>query len=245
MKQSVFVHFPPMEDAPFVKCRIFDNDYYFLVDSGSNDSLIDSEFFESIDYKGLMVETVPMYTAGGVMERAGEITITIQLQGVTFDISLAVSDLKGACDMFMELLGERPAGILGARFLRENSFVVDFGRQCLYRISTPLNMFKAFSETYTCKEFMILKGPKACLQRHKNRKTVEPFQTLEVEDGSGHITSVRFSSSLGELTLEQISSRQDELYVGYRGDLNAWYLYDAHYAGRTEWEAVDLDIEGD
>lgn len=95
----------------------------------------------------------------------------------------------------------------------------------------------AFAEAWTFMSFVKIFGPKIGIASHMNNRTNVIFHTCEVSDSNGRTVSVRFDSSLGELTSKQLKERKMELWVGKRKDNNRYYLYDKNY---KEWLDIDL-----
>lgn len=106
------------------------------------------------------------------------------------------------------------------------------------RITNP----DTFTEVFSFIEFVKANGPTVGLASHTNKNTGKEFHTLEIKDDTGKTISVRFHSSLGELSSEQLKERKSELYVGKRNSDLRWYLYDKNYKDTNGWEEVDLGI---
>lgn len=137
MKPTFLVYFFNGVAAPFVRCKLFDKDAYLLVDTGSNDNLLDKHFFDTVGYQGEIQETGDMVTAGGAMGREGEIATDIEINGSSFSLRMAVADII-ALSVFEEYLGERPVGMLGIDFLVKEHMIMDFEHWCMYRVTAPI-----------------------------------------------------------------------------------------------------------
>ena len=101
---------------------------------------------------------------------------------------------------------------------------------------------QSFKESYPFVEFVKANGPHIGRVSHTNNSTGKTFYTLEIRDDNGKTVSVRFHSSLGELSAEQLRERKGELYVGKRNIDHRWYLYDAAFRESGKWDSVDLGI---
>lgn len=99
----------------------------------------------------------------------------------------------------------------------------------------------SFIETYTFIDFVKLNGSHVGIVTHTNKMTGDKFCTVDIKDSEGKTVSVRFHSSLGELTAEQLKCRKEELFVGKRAIDHRWYLYDTHYKDNS-WQDVDLGV---
>ena len=105
-------------------------------------------------------------------------------------------------------------------------------------VSSP----NSFLETMSFRDFVMKYGPKVGIASHINKVTGREFHTVEVKDSDGKTVSIRFHSSLGDLSSEQLKNRKDELYVGKRAMDHRWYLYDTHFTENGKWEDVELSF---
>ena len=98
--------------------------------------------------------------------------------------------------------------------------------------SKEVLVYDTFSGAWHFTDFVNNNGPKLEIALHRNDRTKEEYKTLEVINSNGNSISIRFHSSLGELTSSQIKDRKNELWVVKRKDNNLYYLIDNNY---EEW----------
>lgn len=118
---------------------------------------------------------------------------------------------------------------------------IDGGNPLVRGIKAIIIEPEFFIESYSFIEFVQMKGSKVGKVSHINRLTKKTFYTLEIQDSTGKTTSVRFHSSLGELSVEQLKERKAELFVGKKTLGHRWYLYDKSFNERN-WKEVNLEV---
>ena len=94
-----------------------------------------------------------------------------------------------------------------------------------------------FKKNWTLKDFKKEFGNEINIKECHNHTTFEEYRCCIFIKGffSKEKTWVRFASSLGELSIEEISNREKELMVGFTG--RNYVLYDKNI---SKWETIDL-----
>ena len=94
-----------------------------------------------------------------------------------------------------------------------------------------------FCEVWTLTDFVGKYGTSVGIESHINNTTGKVFHTCEVRNNLGKTYSIRFTSSLGELSAQELKDRKDKLFVGKTNN-GRYYMYDKFY---KEWEEVNLE----
>lgn len=124
-------------------------------------------------------------------------------------------------------------GYHGAKKVSKNS------KEPLQKIKNVLFKPNTFCSAWTLEDFSNLYGQHAKILSHFNRTTQKVFHTCEIYNDEGKTYSLRFSASLGELSLQELKDRKSKLYVGKTNN-GRYYLYDEYY---KEWETIDLNFD--
>ena len=120
--------------APFIRCRIFNEEVYLLVDTGSNQNLLDKSFFDKQKYDGQIIKVSDrMMTGNGEVENSESIKTAIVIDNRNYPVQMVLVDYAEVFAVFESFLGEKPAGILGTDFLVKYGIILDFGNWCMWK----------------------------------------------------------------------------------------------------------------
>lgn len=115
--------------------------------------------------------------------------------------------------------------------------VVNKTIETLLRTEKAIIKPNTFCETWSLVDFINTHGTSVGIQSHVNKATGELFYTCEVRNPIGKSYSIRFSSSLGNLTSEEVSKRKKSLFVG-KTNAGKYYMFDTSF---KDWEDVPLE----
>lgn len=104
---------------------------HFLLDTGSNNSLIDIDCLEGLEIIAKRDIQEIMVTAGDTVPLMGEIIMDINYLNIPFKEKFTVTSLSKQFDEAFE--GKiKVHGIIGSKFLRRNKCILDFEKLAVY-----------------------------------------------------------------------------------------------------------------
>lgn len=107
------------------------NKLHFLLDTGSNNSLIDADCLENLEIIAKRNIQEVMVTAGNSVPLMGEIIMDISYLEIPFKEKFTVTSLSKQFDEAFE--GKiKVHGIIGSKFLRRNKCILDFEKLAVY-----------------------------------------------------------------------------------------------------------------
>lgn len=109
--------------------------FTFLIDTGSNYSILNERLINNFDYYPIEGATGTIYGIDGNPKEVSYVRMHINLLDRSYVVDFQVSTLA-AFDKFGEEINLEIAGILGSAFLNRNKFVLDFENQQLYSNET-------------------------------------------------------------------------------------------------------------
>lgn len=103
----------------------------FLLDTGSNNCVIDSTFLKTIEYKMLNVKT-SIYGLEGNSQISNLCTIKMSYKNKDYEYVYVVQDMSAAFDSIKKETGVTVNGMLGSKFFNEFKYVLDFDELIAY-----------------------------------------------------------------------------------------------------------------
>lgn len=103
----------------------------FLLDSGSNDNIIDQRCLENIEYN-MMKETNSLSGLDGIKHQVSICSIDIEYKLHHYPFYYLIKDMSGPFDDIKESTGVTIHGILGSKFFNEFKYVLDFDELVAY-----------------------------------------------------------------------------------------------------------------
>lgn len=120
--------------APFITCKMFGRDVYLLIDTGSNQNLIDRTFLANQRYDGQIYKIADcMMTGNGEVENSESIETVATIGGKDYTVQMVLVDYSNVFAVFDLFLGKKPVGILGIDFLVKYGMVLDFKKWCMLK----------------------------------------------------------------------------------------------------------------
>ena len=120
-----------LAELPVVTFRQGDKKINFLLDTGSNNCVIDSNILKSIDHKMLDVETNSLGLEGNA-QKTGVCTIKMSYKDKEYEYPYVIQDMSAAFDSIKKETGVTVNGMLGSKFFNEFKYVLDFDELIAY-----------------------------------------------------------------------------------------------------------------
>lgn len=99
--------------------------FNFLLDTGSNDSIIDSNVLDKLTYK-MSEKQNTLYGMEGNAQVVEICNITLSYNGVDYPFDYNIRDMSVAFGNIKSETGVTLHGIIGSKFFNEYSYVLDF-----------------------------------------------------------------------------------------------------------------------
>jgi hypothetical protein len=103
----------------------------FLLDTGSNNCVIDSNFLSTIDYTMLNLET-NLYGLEGNAQKVGICNIKMSYKNKDYEYPYVIQDMSAAFSSIKKETGVTINGMLGSKFFNEYKYVLDFDELIAY-----------------------------------------------------------------------------------------------------------------
>lgn len=120
-----------LAELPVVTFRQGDKKINFLLDTGSNNCVIDSNILKNIDHKMLDVETNILGLEGNA-QKTGVCTIKMTYKDREYEYPYVIQDMSAALDSIKKETGVTVNGMLGSKFFNEFKYVLDFNELIAY-----------------------------------------------------------------------------------------------------------------
>lgn len=120
-----------LAELPVVTFHQGEKKINFLLDTGSNNCIIDSNFLKSIDHRILKGET-NLYGLEGKANKTGICVIKMSYKDKDYEYPYVIQDMKAAFGSIKKETGVTIHGILGAKFFNEFKYVLDFKELIAY-----------------------------------------------------------------------------------------------------------------
>lgn len=120
-----------LAELPVVTFRQGDKKINFLLDTGSNNCVIDSNILKNIDHKMLNIETNILGIEGNA-QKTGICTIKMTYKDKEYEYPYVIQDMSAAFDSIKKETGVTVNGMLGSKFFNEFKYVLDFDELIAY-----------------------------------------------------------------------------------------------------------------
>lgn len=120
-----------LAELPVVTFHQGDKKINFLLDTGSNNCIIDSTFLKHIKHTMLGDKTKISGLEGNPQE-AGVCSITMSYKNHSYEYPYVVQDMSAAFGSIKKETGVTIHGILGSKFFNEYKYVLDFKELIAY-----------------------------------------------------------------------------------------------------------------
>lgn len=120
-----------LTELPIVSLYQGDVSFNFLLDTGSNDSIIDSNVLDRIEHTP-SDKTSNLYGMEGNAQVVRRCNITVSHEGVDYPYEYLICDMKQAFGKIKAESGVTLHGIIGSKFFNEYKYVLDFDSLIAY-----------------------------------------------------------------------------------------------------------------
>lgn len=120
-----------LAELPVVTFHQGDKKINFLLDTGSNNCIIDKNFLKSIDHTMLNLET-NLYGLEGNAQKTNVCLIKMSYKDRDYEYPYVVQDMSAAFDSIKKETGVTVHGMLGSKFFNEFKYVLDFKELIAY-----------------------------------------------------------------------------------------------------------------
>lgn len=120
-----------LAELPVVTFKQGEKKINFLLDTGSNNCVINKTFLKTIEHTPLAQET-NLTGVEGNSQKAGLCVIKMSYKDREYEYPYVVQDLNAAFDSIKKETGVTIHGILGSRFFNEFKYVLDFDELIAY-----------------------------------------------------------------------------------------------------------------
>lgn len=120
-----------LAELPVVTFKQGDKKINFLLDTGSNNCIIDSTFVKTIEYTSLGGET-SITGMEGKAQKAGICIIKMSYKDREYEYPYVVQNMSDAFGSIKKETGVTIHGMLGSKFFNEFKYVLDFDELIAY-----------------------------------------------------------------------------------------------------------------
>lgn len=118
-------------ELPVVTFSQGDKNFNFLLDTGSNDSIIDSNILKDIEHKVTSKRNL-LHGMEGIKKEVSDCIITLSFKDKDYTYDYLIQDLKQAFDSIKQETGVTLHGIIGSKFFNKFRYVLDFAELIAY-----------------------------------------------------------------------------------------------------------------
>ena len=120
-----------LTELPIITLYQGDKKLNFLLDTGSNNSIIDKSVIKDLEYKTTESQS-DLSGLGAVKTRVPIYEITLNHDDQYYTYQYLIADMKGPFDDIKNSTGVTLHGILGSKFFDEFRYVLDFVKMIAY-----------------------------------------------------------------------------------------------------------------
>lgn len=102
-----------------------------ILDSGSNDNVVDSNIINQLEYTSLD-ETSELFGLEGSVQTVKKCNIDLSYEDRNYKCTFLICDMKSAFDKIKKEIGVTVHGTLGTKFFNEHKYVLDFDKLVAY-----------------------------------------------------------------------------------------------------------------
>lgn len=120
-----------LTELPIISLYQGENHFNFLLDTGSNDSIIDSNILDKLEYD-MSDKQNSLFGMEGNKEIVSICNITLSYNGVDFPYEYNIRDMSAAFGSIKTESGVTLHGIIGSKFFNKYKYVLDFDSLIAY-----------------------------------------------------------------------------------------------------------------
>lgn len=114
-----------LTELPVISLYQGNKTFNFLLDTGSNDSIIDSNALDKVEHEASDKEST-LFGMEGNTKIVKKCNITVSYDGMDFPYEYLICDMKEAFGKIKSETGVTLHGIIGSKFLNDYKYVLDF-----------------------------------------------------------------------------------------------------------------------
>lgn len=120
-----------LTELPVITLAQGNKKFNFLLDTGSNDSIIDKNILEQIEHEPLE-EKSNLFGLEGKKREVGMCNITLWYKDTSYAFAYVIHDMKEPFDNIKKETGVTLHGLIGSKFFNEYKYVLDFAELVAY-----------------------------------------------------------------------------------------------------------------
>ena len=120
-----------LTDMPIITLYQGDKKFNFLLDTGSTDSIIDSNILKEIDYK-VKNAVSNLFGMEGQTKQVKSCEITLYFGNKGYTYNYLINDMSQAFGQIKDSTGVNLHGIIGSKFFNKFRYVLDFAELIAY-----------------------------------------------------------------------------------------------------------------
>ena len=128
-----FVETMSLTGLPIATFTHGDKTYNFILDTGSNCSIIDERYAQEMSYDKIP-DSHRVYGLSAVSKEGGFGVFHLNYKGKEYDVECEILDMKPTFDKMKACYGVTLHGVLGSDFLRAYRYVLDFNELIAYSL---------------------------------------------------------------------------------------------------------------
>lgn len=120
-----------LTEMPIITLYQGNNKFNFLLDTGSNNSIIDKNILDQIDHK-IINERSNLFGMEGRVQEVSMCKIVLSYKEKEYEYKYLIQDMKAPFDNIKNTTGVTLHGIIGSNFFNEYKYVLDFSELVAY-----------------------------------------------------------------------------------------------------------------
>lgn len=120
-----------LTELPVITLYQNDKKFNFLLDTGSNDSIIDSNVLDQIEYRETNYIS-ELFGLGGKINKVSICNISLSYKDIEYNYDYLIHDMSSPFNQIKQSSGVILHGILGSKFFNKFKYVLDFNELIAY-----------------------------------------------------------------------------------------------------------------
>lgn len=120
-----------LTELPVITLYQKDKKFNFLLDTGSNDSIIDKNILDQIEHEPIEEKT-SLFGLEGKKREAGMCNITLWYKDTPYEFVYVAHDMKEPFSALKQETGVTLHGLIGSKFFNAYKYVLDFAELVAY-----------------------------------------------------------------------------------------------------------------
>lgn len=120
-----------LTEMPIITLYQGDKKFNFLLDTGSNNSIIDGNILDQIEHK-VINERSSLFGMEGNVKEVSMCRIVLSYKDREYEYKYLIQDMKAPFDNIKNTTGVSLHGIIGSNFFNEYKYILDFSELVAY-----------------------------------------------------------------------------------------------------------------